>query len=68
MPEFSAVSSGSKVRLAEWNHAFEHNRPPVVGPLDVVGPSHVTPAPLSVNMDQTPMPTTTFSEVQITQL
>ena len=62
------VTTGSKVRLAEWNHVFQHATPPVVGPLDVAGPSHAIPAALSVNLDQTPVPATAFSEVHITQL
>ena len=62
------VTTGSKARLTEQIHAFEHATPPPVGPLDVAGPSNATPTPLSVNVDQTPVPATAFSEVQITQL
>ena len=61
------VTTGSKARLAKQIHAFEHAMPPPVGPLDVAGPSNATPMPLSVNVDQTPVPATGFSEVQITQ-
>ena len=62
------VTTGSKARLAERIHAFEHATPPVAVPLDLAGPSNATPAPLSVNVDQTPVPATAFTETQITQL
>ena len=60
--------TGSKARLAERIHAFEHPTPTLVGPLDVAGPSNATRPPLSINVDQTPVPVTAFSDVQITQL
>ena len=48
------VSTGSKARLAERIHAFEHAIPSPAGPTDVSGPSNVSPPPLSVNVDETP--------------
>ena len=60
---WNLVTTGYKARLADRIHALEHTVPPVVGPLEVAGP-----APLSVSVDQTPMPVTAFSEMQITQL
>ena len=60
---WNLVRTGYKARLADCIHALEHTVPPVVGPLEVAGP-----APLSVSVDQTPMPVTAFSEMQITQL
>ena len=62
------VTTGSKARLAERIHAFEHAIPPPPGPVADVGANSPTPTLLSVNVDQQPTPPTAFSEVQITQL
>jgi len=62
------VSTGSKARLAERIHAFEHAIPPPPGPIVDAGANSVNPTLLSVNVDEHPTPPTAFSEVQITQL
>ena len=62
------VTTGSKARLAERIHAFEHAIPPPPGPVADVGANSPTPTLLSVNVDQQPTPPTAFSEVQTTQL
>jgi len=62
------VTTGSKARLAERIHAFEHTIPPPPGPIVDAGANSATPTLLSVNVDEQPTPLTAFSEVQITQL
>ena len=62
------VTTGSKARLAERIHAFEHTVPPPPGPIADVGANRATSTLLSVNVDEQPIPPTAFSEVQITQL
>ena len=62
------VTTGSKARLAERIHAFEHAIPPPPGPVADVGANSAPPTLLSVNVDHQPTPLTAFSEVQITQL
>ena len=61
------VTTGSKVRLAERIHAFEHAIPPPAGSTDTVG-TNVTPPPLTVTVNEDPSAANAFSEVQITQL
>ena len=62
------VTTGSKARLAERIHAFEHAIPPPAGSTVAVGPNNVTPPPLTVNVNENSSPANAFSEVQITQL
>ena len=62
------VTTGSKARLAERIHAFEHAIPPPAGSTDAVGTNNVTPPPLTVTVNEDPSTANAFSEVQITQL
>ncbi|KAL9956100.1 hypothetical protein ACROYT_G037527 [Oculina patagonica] len=62
------VTTGSKARLAERIHAFEHANPPPAGPNDAVGPNNVPPPALMVNVGANPALATAFSDEQITQL
>ena len=62
------VTTGSKARLAERIHAFEHATPPPAGSTAADGSNNVALPPLTVNVNENPTPATAFSEVQITQL
>ena len=62
------VTTGSKARLAERIHAFEHAIPPPAGSTDAVGTNNITPPPLPVTVNDDPLTANAFSEVQITQL
>ena len=56
------MTTGSKARLAEQIHAFEHAIPPPAGT------TNLTPPPLPVTVNEDPLTANAFSEVQITQL
>ena len=62
------MTTDSEVQLSELIHAFEHTVSSPAGPTDVRGPNSVTQLPLLINMDETPVPMTIISEVQITQV
>ena len=62
------VTTGSKARLAERIHAFEHAIPPPAGSTNAVGTNNITPPPLPVTVNEDPLTANAFSEVQITQL
>ena len=62
------VTTGSKARLAERIHAFEHAIPPPAGSTDAVGTNNITPPPLPVTVNEDSLTANAFSEVQITQL
>ena len=57
------MTTGSRTRLTERIHAFEHTIPPPPGPIADVGANRASPTLLSVNEDEQPIPPTAFSEV-----